>query len=260
MEEKARLYAAMKRGDYVPAAGENAPLVDFDRKWAESQREGKDDDASTSGSDNDSDDAGPEEMVEYEDEYGRMRTAPKSAYLVHQRRLARGLAASAELQEMAARPKAPENIIYGEAIQAEAFVVSDPDRMEELARKRDRSATPPEARHYDATEEIRNRGTGFYAFSKDEERRKEEMEGLSKEREETERVRREREEAREKRRREVEERRRAVQEKRREKGEEKAKKMADSFLEGFEPELLARREERAKSAASGDPPRAGPTT
>ncbi|EJT80161.1 hypothetical protein GGTG_00165 [Gaeumannomyces tritici R3-111a-1] len=41
MEEKARRYAAMKRGDYVPDAragpgtGDRDPLVDFDRKWAE---------------------------------------------------------------------------------------------------------------------------------------------------------------------------------------------------------------------------------
>ncbi|RWA03704.1 hypothetical protein EKO27_g11398, partial [Xylaria grammica] len=35
MEEKARLYAAMKRGDYVAKDNEAAPLVDFDRKWAE---------------------------------------------------------------------------------------------------------------------------------------------------------------------------------------------------------------------------------
>lgn len=253
MEEKARLYAAMKRGDYIPKEGEAAPLVDFDRKWAENRGKQGDDEASSSDFDNESSDkeTGPEEIVEYEDEFGRLRTAPKSQYLAHQRRLARGLAASSALEEMSARPKAPENIIYGEAIQTEAFVAADEERMDELARKRDRSATPPEAKHYDAREEIRNRGTGFYAFSKDEEERKRAMENLEKDREETERARKEREEAREKKRREVQERRRTVLEKKRAKGEEKAKVMAESFLEGLEPELLAKQADRTKTDASG---------
>lgn len=241
MEEKARLYAAMKRGDYVPGReGEAAPLVDFDRKWAESQAvdaapgpesEDSDSDNSSSG-----DEKKEEEMVEYEDEFGRLRTATRSQYEARQRRLARGQHASAELETMSARPAAPSNIIYGETIQAEAFVVEDPDKMEELARKRDRSATPPDAAHYDAQAEIRNRGTGFYAFSKDEERRKEEMEGLKAERERTERVRMEREDKVAKRKREVEERRREIAEKR-------AKKMADSFLERLEKKWLAKEEE-----------------
>ncbi|OIW25297.1 hypothetical protein CONLIGDRAFT_87983 [Coniochaeta ligniaria NRRL 30616] len=191
MEEKARLYAAMKRGDYVPGReGEAAPLVDFDRKWAEAQGSSapsSEDDHDSASSDDD--EKRPEEMVEYEDEFGRLRTATRSQYETYQRRLARGLHASAELEIMSARPAAPSNIIYGPTVQAEAFVAEDEVRMEELARKRDRSATPPEARHYDAQAEIRNRGTGFYAFSKDEERRKEEMEGLKAERERTERIR-----------------------------------------------------------------------
>jgi hypothetical protein len=253
MEEKARRYAAMKRGDYVPnREGEAAPLVDFDRKWAEAQEKIRGGDGgvpsqndSSSGSDNDSDSdsTGPqpavEETVEYEDEFGRLRTATKSQYEAYRRRLARGQHASAELETMSARPTAPSQIIYGAAVQAEAFTVSDPDRMEELARKRDRSATPPEAAHYDATAEIRNRGTGFYAFSKDEETRMREMEGLKAEREATERVRREREERVEKRRREVEERRREVAEKR-------ARKMADRFLEGLEVKWASKSEDGGK--------------
>ncbi|KAH8903054.1 hypothetical protein BR93DRAFT_961890 [Coniochaeta sp. PMI_546] len=247
MEEKARLYAAMKRGDYVPGReGEAAPLVDFDRKWAESQgggasrpdsaSEDEDDDHDGSSSEEDDDEKKkPEETVEYEDEFGRLRTATRSEYERYRRRLARGLHASAELEVMSARPAAPSNIIYGPTVQAEAFVAEDEDRMEELARKRDRSATPPEARHYDAQAEIRNRGTGFYAFSKDEERRREEMEGLKAERERTERVRQEREEKIAQRKREVEERRREIAERR-------AKKMADNFLNGLEKKLLAKGE------------------
>ncbi|KAJ9137191.1 sexual differentiation process protein isp4 [Coniochaeta hoffmannii] len=251
MEEKARLYAAMKRGDYVPGReGEAAPLVDFDRKWAEAHlREGNGSPAPSSSSGDDSssedDDEQEEETIEYEDEFGRLRTATRSQYLAHQRRLARGQHASAELETMSARPAAPSSIIYGEAVQTEAFTVADPEKMEELARKRDRSATPPPAAHYDAAAEIRNRGTGFYAFSKDEERRVLEMEGLRAERERTERVRREREDRLTKRRREVEERRREVAEKR-------AKKMADRFLEGLEVKWAAKEEGGETVGTVGD--------
>ncbi|RAL15406.1 CCDC174 family protein [Aspergillus homomorphus CBS 101889] len=63
--------------------------------------------------------------------------------------------------------------------------------MAYLAKRRDRSATPPEETHYDAEAEVRNRGTGFYAFSKDEETRKRQMEELRAAREETQREREE---------------------------------------------------------------------
>jgi hypothetical protein len=41
MEEKAKQYSAMKRGDYV-GGGENEGdgLIDFDRKWADDERSG----------------------------------------------------------------------------------------------------------------------------------------------------------------------------------------------------------------------------
>ncbi|TGJ86299.1 hypothetical protein E0Z10_g2505, partial [Xylaria hypoxylon] len=58
MEEKARLYAAMKRGDYVAKDNEAAPLVDFDRKWAERHPEDEEERYSSSGSDNESSDDG----------------------------------------------------------------------------------------------------------------------------------------------------------------------------------------------------------
>ncbi|RYC53775.1 hypothetical protein CHU98_g12434, partial [Xylaria longipes] len=68
MEEKARLYAAMKRGDYVAKENEAAPLVDFDRKWAERHPEDENR-YSSSGSDNESsddDDDDGQKMVEYQ--------------------------------------------------------------------------------------------------------------------------------------------------------------------------------------------------
>lgn len=236
MEEKARLYASMKRGDYVPPSNggtnkeENA-LVDFDRKWAEAEsaagEEGrKYDTESDDGGDSGSEE---EEMVEYEDEFGRLRRGTKSDAAREQRRQNAQSYASEELDRMKARPERPERLIVGDTIQAAAF---NPDarmatQMEELARKRDRSMTPPEEVHYDARKEVRSKGVGFYSFSKDSEGRKREMEALGKEREETERGKRERGERKEKREKAVEERKRVIAQKR-------GERLAERFLDGLD--------------------------
>ncbi|MCJ1389109.1 hypothetical protein MMC18_001963 [Xylographa bjoerkii] len=240
MEEKARLYAAMKRGDYVPPASsgsgvndERAPLVDFDRKWAEQQQAGKSPHYSTSSGSDDEAPSDPEdaEMVEFEDEFGRLRRGTRGEATREERRRKAAAYAQAELSNMSARPAAPSNIIYGDTVQSAAFNPDEPiaAQMEAIARKRDRSATPPEEVHYDASKEVRTKGVGFYAFSGDKEARKREMESLTRERAETERRAREREEKKEGRKKEVEERRRVVREKR-------EKRMADRFLEGLELE------------------------
>ncbi|KAL7924186.1 hypothetical protein ACQKWADRAFT_22993 [Trichoderma austrokoningii] len=223
MESKARLYAAMKRGDYVPKDNEAAPLVDFDRKWAENV-EGKDDYETSSDDGGNGSDG--EQVVEYEDEFGRTRRGTKADKERMERRMRRGLLGAEELERMSARPSAPSNLIYGDAIQAMAFAPDAPGEMEELARKRDRSATPPEMRHYDADHEIRTKGVGFYKFSKDEETRTKEMESLEEERRKTEEQRQQREEQRAARRREIEQRRKDM-------GDRRAKRQADSFLEGL---------------------------
>lgn len=234
MEEKARLYAAMKRGDYVApksslgySGEERAPLVDFDRKWAEAEAEGKDQTYDTS-----SDDGGnseEEELVDYIDELGRNRKGTRAEAAREERRQRMQRVAKEELQEMSARPTEPVeqagNLIFGDTIQYAAFNPDAPiaAQMAELAARRDRSMTPPEDTHYDASKEVRSKGVGFYQFSKDKESRGQEMEALKKEREETERLAKEREDRRSKKQREIEERRRKIKEKRDE-------KEADRFL------------------------------
>jgi len=225
MEEKARLYASMKRGDYVPTSGrenkeENA-LVDFDRMWAEKTYGDRD---TSEGEDDEGGDS-EGETVEYEDELGRTRRGTKAEAERELRRRNAKVYATEQLASFSARPERPENIIVGDTIQAAAF---NPDtvqstQMEELARKRDRSATPPEEVHYDASKEVRSKGVGFYAFSQDKEGREREMEGLGREREETERAKREREERKERKRREVEDRKREI-------GRRKEEKSAERFL------------------------------
>lgn len=221
MEEKARLYAAMKRGDVDDEDQKYA--VDFDRKWIEEQ-EDKDDD------DQDDDDDGEEELVEYTDEFGRTRKGT-CAQAARARRSARSKADLAS-DRFTARPAAPSNVIYGDAIQHQAF---DPDapiaaQMEALAKKRDKSLTPPPDEHFDGTKEVRNRGTGFYQFSGTEEERKQQMEGLESERKETERIR-------EKRQKELDERRQQIEHRRKELQAKRSKRKADEFLDELGVEL-----------------------
>ncbi|KAI1805283.1 hypothetical protein F4811DRAFT_224629 [Daldinia bambusicola] len=242
MEEKARLYTAMKRGDYVAREGEAAPLVDFDRKWAERHPEdetSKTNAYSSSGSDNDDDDdsdgvdGAGREMVEYKDEFGRTRQATRAEVERLERRRQRMALGAAELESMAAKPiKAPERLIFGDVIQSGAFNPEDDtlSKMEDLAAKRDKSPTPPPDTHFDGKAEIRTKGVGFYQFSQDKEVRRGQMEELERERERTEKARREREEQKEKRRREIEERRKKI-------GERRAEKLAESFLDGLAGEM-----------------------
>ena len=220
MEDKARLYAAMKRGDYVAKDNEAEPLIDFDKKWAENADE-KDGHETSS---DEADEGVNDEIIEYEDEFGRMRRGTRSEKERIERRARRGLLGAEELERMSARPSAPSNLIYGDAVQAMAFNPEDADKMEELARKRDRSATPPDQKHYDADSEIRNKGTGFFKFSQDEETRTKEMKELEEERQRTEQQRQAREDQKAARRRDIEERRRGM-------AARKAQRQADSFLD-----------------------------
>ncbi|TQV94899.1 hypothetical protein V2A60_010007 [Cordyceps javanica] len=226
MENKARLYAAMKRGDYVPQDNEAGPLIDFDRKWAQNEEENHLSDLSSSSDDVEAEDDGRDEIIEYEDEFGRLRRGTRAEKERMERRAQRGLLGAEELDRMSARPAAPSNLIHGDAIQAMAFNPDDPDQMEALARKRDRSATPPDMKHYDADKEFRTKGVGFYKFSKDEETRQKEMRALEQEREKTEAQRRARGDQKAARRREIEARKKAMEDRR-------AKKQADSFLTGL---------------------------
>ncbi|KAH6707633.1 hypothetical protein DL95DRAFT_396530 [Leptodontidium sp. 2 PMI_412] len=233
MEEKAKIYARMKRGEYEGKDGEDG-LIDFDRKWADREREGKLEDSS----DEIESDDGQGEMVDYEDEYGRQRRGTRAEAERMERKKRNQILGAEELDRMSARPAMPGKIIYGDTVQTMAFNPDEEsvEKMEEIARKRDRSLTPPDAQHYEADKEIRSKGVGFYSFSKDEGTRMKEMEALEKEREQTEKLRKEREEKKEKRKREIEERRKAI-------GDKRAKKQADSFLDGLMADMESSKKE-----------------
>ncbi|KAI1966898.1 hypothetical protein LOZ58_000388 [Ophidiomyces ophidiicola] len=208
MAEKAKLYAELKKGEHLAASSdeddedtldrgkplsairraEKHSLVDFDRKWAEEELHMP----------NHEGDHEPEQepLVDYEDEFGRSRRGTRAEAAEAQARVRQ--TRSNDMSEphaashnpnlpASARPSRPTNLIHGSTIQASAF---NPDanltaQMSHLAKRRDRTPTPPPETHYDADGEIRNRGTGFYAFSKDEEARQTEMADLLQARDET---------------------------------------------------------------------------
>ena len=222
MEEKARLYAAMKRGDVDDT--HETHLVDFDRKWAD-----KEDKAHSDQSSSDDESESDQEMVEWEDEFGRTRTGTVAQRAREQRQAQLSTEAA-----MRSRPDMPTNLIVGDAVQAAAFNPDEPiaQQMAELAAKRDKSLTPPPDVHFDSSKEIRQKGVGFMQFSHDDQERKKQFENLEMERAETERVRAEREKRLKDRKEEVERRRNAIRERR-------GKKQADDFLSGLGAELEA---------------------
>ncbi|KAN0117606.1 protein of unknown function (DUF4078) domain containing protein [Hyaloscypha variabilis] len=234
LEEKAKIYARLKRGEDI----DEDNLVDFDRKWTEKVAKGEAEDES---SDVESD-GGRDEEVEFEDEFGRTKKGSRTEAERMERRKRNKVVGQEELDRMSARPAMPSKLIFGDTVQSLAFQPEEETvgKMEELAKKRDRSLTPPEMRHYDASAEIRSKGVGFYSFSKDEGMRGKEMEALERNRVETERVRREKEEKKEARKKEIEERRRAI-------GEKRAKKQAESFLDGLGADLGATEEGKEAS-------------
>jgi hypothetical protein len=224
MEEKARIYNALKRGDIEDRDDKYG--VDFDRKWAEQQKKGGPDSASESESE-----ASEEETVEYEDEFGRTRKGTRAEAAREQRR--KNNLAADEPDRFTARPSMPTNVIYGDTVQANAF---NPDEtiaqaMADLAAKRDKELTPPPELHFDGRAEARQRGTGFMYFSKDEEERQEQIKNLEKEREETKRVREERKEQIEKRKEMIREKKAALQQKRN-------KGQVEKFLDDLGAELF----------------------
>jgi hypothetical protein len=195
MEEKARLYAAMKRGDVEDNAERFA--VDFDRKWAEKYGDGQSGEEDMSDEDEEEEEGEGSGTVEYVDEFGRTRQGTR-ADAARAARQERGLADMSG-DRFTARPSAPSGVIYGDTIQHQAF---NPDfpiamQMEELAKKRDKSLTPPPDMHFDASREVRQKGTGFFQFSEDAEERKKQMEGLERERIQTEKARSEKRKAEE---------------------------------------------------------------
>ncbi|KAF2872057.1 hypothetical protein BDV95DRAFT_478260, partial [Massariosphaeria phaeospora] len=224
MEEKARLYNALKRGDIEDR--EDRYGVDFDLKWKAQQEKGDQDRDSSS----ESDASEEEELVEYLDEFGRTRQGTR-AQAAREERRRKGQAAD-EPDRFTARPSMPEQIIYGDTVQTNAF---NPDetiaqQIADLAAKRDKELTPPPDVHFDGHQEARHRGTGFFHFSKDEEERQQQMANLERERADTEK-------ARETRKQQIDDRKKIIAEKRKKIQQKRSKGQANKFLDDLGAEL-----------------------
>lgn len=248
MASKAKRYAAMQRGDYIPKEGEASSLVDFDRKWAEKKEQRKQGDRRDDSDDSDSDksegssddysgsdfEADRKTMVEYEDEYGRTRTISKAERDRVLRRKARAARAAQDLDEMSAMPVAPEKsrIIYGDVIQTHAIETTSDLFGEAPVRKDDDDEVADT--HYRAGDDVRTRGAAFYAFAtNDEAKREEQMKALAEERKKTEAARSQTEKVRSERSAQLEARRQEMAARRAALEEKKAKKQADTFLDGL---------------------------
>lgn len=227
LKQKAKLYEAMKRGDFNDDNGEG--LVDFDRKWAEhpSDEESENGDGANEEAEDDDDDG--DQIVEYEDEFGRTRKGKKSHVEREKRREA---AAKKAAEEEAARDAVPEGLIIGNTIQTGAFATANFSAVPTSSMLSE--ALPPEEEyqetHYDASKEVRTKGVGFYQFSTDSKERAVEMEELTNERKRTAEDRKRAEEKKKRRREEVEARREEVKRRRR-------VKVGENWLEGFMGEI-----------------------
>ncbi|KAL7279020.1 hypothetical protein ACG7TL_006853 [Trametes sanguinea] len=117
-------------------------------------------------------------VVEYEDEFGRVRTARRSE-------IPRHLLPQDEKEKEDDFETAPDNPVN----HFPTFGPSQ-ERIEKIRAEFAEENNPLNI-HYDPTKEVRAKGAGFYQFSGDEETRRKQMEELRKVREETERVRKE---------------------------------------------------------------------
>ncbi|KAK4046922.1 hypothetical protein OIV83_005713 [Microbotryomycetes sp. JL201] len=175
LEQKAKLYDKIKQVALSLLRGKTAGLteaqignllVDFDQKDSDD-----DEDDATEGSSQEGQDPN-DPVVEFTDEYGRVRTARRSEVP--------RLTAQAEDEPDEA------NIRYGDQVY---FPVYQPDPAVIAARRAAFEESAPLVQHYDASKEVRARGAGFMSFSKDENIRQQQMEALKRERDETVRTR-----------------------------------------------------------------------
>ncbi|KAI5120203.1 hypothetical protein M0805_006309 [Coniferiporia weirii] len=181
LERKAEIYDKLRRGKTggLSDAQYDALLVDFDSKALDEHFSSDSEDVDESLTVPSGPVGDDDPIIEYEDEFGRMRTARRSE-------VPRDLMPNAEAEE---------------AVEDDPFVIRGPvdhfpvyepsaERVAAIQEAASEAANPL-ATHYDAAREVRAKGAGFYSFSADEEARAREMEALRAAREETARARQE---------------------------------------------------------------------
>ncbi|EGN98700.1 hypothetical protein SERLA73DRAFT_122590 [Serpula lacrymans var. lacrymans S7.3] len=177
LERKAKIYDKLRKGK---SGGLNdkqydALLVDFDQKDLGDSYESDSDDVDESltiPTQSNADDP----IIEYEDEFGRIRTGRRSEIPRH----------------LLPSENAELNPDDDERNPVNFFPVYEPSAERiEAVQEAFSDANNPLNVHYDASNEVRAKGAGFYQFSGDEETRKQQMEELKSARVETEKTRQE---------------------------------------------------------------------
>ncbi|KAH7911089.1 hypothetical protein BJ138DRAFT_33155 [Hygrophoropsis aurantiaca] len=182
LERKAKVYDKLRKGK---SGGLNekqyeALLVDFDSKDALDMFESDSDDVDESLTVPKPVAEEDDPIVEYEDEFGRIRTGRRSE-------IPRNLLSRSQDHELSADDD--QDVIHN---PVNFFPVYEPsaDRVKAVEEAFS-EANNPLGVHYDASAEVRAKGAGFYQFSADEETRKQQMDELRSARTETEKTRQE---------------------------------------------------------------------
>ncbi|KAG7451122.1 uncharacterized protein BT62DRAFT_984358 [Guyanagaster necrorhizus] len=177
LERKAKIYDKLRKGKSGGLSEKqfDTLLVDFDLKPPEWEDDEDDIDESLTVPHAPDDVNDP--IIEYEDEFGRIRTARRSEI---PRELLPG-APSEEVDE-------DEDIIIRNPVNHFPIYTPSADRIAEIE-KMHAEENNPLGVHYDASSEVRAKGAGFYQFSGDEETRQRQMEELRAAREKTQQAR-----------------------------------------------------------------------
>ncbi|KAF9521681.1 hypothetical protein CPB83DRAFT_801267 [Crepidotus variabilis] len=266
LERKAKIYEKLRKGKTGGLSGSqyDSLLVDFDStastsKYCDVHSSDEDESLTVPKTLTTYDD---DPLVEYEDEFGRVRTAKLSE-------VPRNLRVDQEQEEV----DEDEDIIIRNPENHYVIYQPSEERIAEVDKKFAEENNPLNI-HYDASREVRAKGAGFYQFSGDEEQRRAQMEELKTAREETSKNRDElgaedirpgedegsltsvsgaKSRAMEKRKREIEERRKLLDEKR------KKIKLSDSKAAAAPTPLASSQVVASRSTSSG-PESSNPST
>ncbi|KAF9048717.1 hypothetical protein BJ165DRAFT_1342748 [Panaeolus papilionaceus] len=198
LERKAKIYEKLRKGKTggLDEKQYESLLVDFDSAPSLSKYYEDEDDedesmnVATAPLANDP-------IVEYEDEFGRLRTARRSE-------VPRELLPSAEDDEdeyvavhlsvwhppLGSTEPLTDSHLIGNPVNHFPVYQPSEERLASIAKAEAESFKPLNV-HYDASKEVRSKGAGFYQFSGDEETRRAQMEEMKAAREETARTRQE---------------------------------------------------------------------
>ncbi|KAI0734212.1 hypothetical protein C8Q72DRAFT_454987 [Fomitopsis betulina] len=181
LERKAQVYEKLRKGKSGGLSEKQyeALLVDFDQKAMDHYESDSDDVDESLTVPKPVEDDEDDPIVEYEDEFGRVRTGRKSEIPRHL------LQPEGDQQDKEDDPY----VLYN---PVNHFPVYEPteDRVAAIEAEYAEENSPLNV-HYDAAREVRAKGAGFYQFSADEETRRRQMEELRAAREETGRTREE---------------------------------------------------------------------